>query len=145
MNKIFFLCAVIFSFSASASTIEFHCESADGSFVLTQNRLQAQLSEDEILDLSNMYQRSPGKNVVVELLQTTGKSKKVGYLKINSIVDRIIVDKKEAILCPNGYMGPSFLSEIFSLKGRLHIAQQEPISVELSCKKQSYFSGHCSL
>ena len=136
------------SLTAQAGNIKFTCKNADGSMLITRDRLVLLTKDDtkqyDLTVLNNLTSETmPGQNEVIEFESEYNDGKKVGDLKISAISKSRTIAGDDGGTC-NGGHGPGFSTKAYKIRGQFSIFGGKAKTVELSCVESSYWSGNCS-
>ena len=149
--KRFFIFAMSFGFvvSAQAGKMLFTCKNADGSILITRDKVvllekDAYTKQPNLIITNNLTANtmpSTSKDEIIEF-GDEGNDGKLGSLKISDISQEKLIAKDDGGNCKGGH-GPGFTSEAYKVKGQFYLYGEKAKKVELSCIESSSWSGNC--
>lgn len=137
----------LISFSAHAGNLKFTCKNANGSILITRDKLVL-LTKDEAeqYDLEVLNNHSvntmPNKNEIIRFESETNEEKLAGQLRITAVSSRKTIASDGNEKCNGGHEA-GFSTESYKIKGQISMNDGKEKTVRLTCVESSYWSGTC--
>jgi hypothetical protein len=149
MKRFFILAMFVgFAVSAQAGNMKFTCKNADGSILITRDKLvllqkDVYFEQTDLVVLNNLTNNiMPTTEEVIQFESENNDGKKVGDLKISTILNRKQIAGNDGETCEGGH-GPGFSTETYKARGQLSVFGNKAKTVELSCVESYYWAGNC--